>query len=733
VSVAQSLAHGPFSRVNDIRVCVIGAGTMGSGIAAHLANIGFQVSLLDRSAVSAQEAFERARKARPPHFMVSDTPGQVRLGSIEQDLHWLRDAHWVCEAIFEDMQAKQELYGLIEPFLSAEAMISTNTSGLEISLLAEGRSESFRKRFHGTHFFNPPRYLKLLELIPTPETDPGVIEQMVAFLEGPVARRVVVAKDTPGFIANRYGMWSMIHTVHVAEKLQLTCEEVDAITGPFLGRPRTGSFRLNDLVGIDIMKNIADNLFARCAHDPRRGDLKLPPSMEVLLERGWLGDKSGQGYYRREGKELMAIDLQTFAYRQRREPELPTLTELAKLPLGERIRTALERKDPVGDFLREQLIPSLKYANSIKEEISHSVEDFDRVMKWGFGWDVGPFELIDAIGAQNLGMLETRYYENGTVRNWSGEWVERRDEPQFSTITEHPLIDRRETFNVRDLGDGIHAVALTTKMGVLSPAAVRELTAFFEAFDGRAVLTSESRSFSAGFDLTFVLAQAEADDWQTLDDALYDLQMLSQLLGQKRVVAAIFGHCLGAGLEVALGCPQIIAAAETQIGLPEARVGLIPAGSGCARTHLRHQSSAKELAEAIIRLTQGTIAANADEARKIGYLREGDVTQYGADRLIFDAKRLAATVEPTSLQTWVNPEGPVNGMVDRAQEELIAKGELSEFDEIIGDKLKMVCGKSQSFEQALGLERQEFEELCRQPLTHARIKHMLETGKPLRN
>ncbi|MBV6459586.1 MAG: putative 3-hydroxyacyl-CoA dehydrogenase [Fimbriimonadaceae bacterium] len=706
---------------------------MGSGIAAHLANIGFQVSLLDRSAGAAQEAFDRAKKAKPPHFMVPETAGQVRLGSIEHDLHWIKNAHWVCEAIFEDMRAKKELYALIEDQLAPDAMISTNTSGLEISLLAEGRTDSFRRRFHGTHFFNPPRYLKLLELIPTPETDPAVIQQMVEFLEGPVARRVVVAKDTPGFIANRYGMWSMIHTVHVAEKLQLTCEEVDAITGSFLGRPRTGSFRLNDLVGIDIMKNIADNLYERCSHDPRRGDLKMPQSMEVLLERGWLGDKTGQGYYRREGKELMAIDLQTFAYRQRREPELPTLTELAKVPLGERIRTALERKDPVGEFLREQLVPSLKYANAIKEEISHSVEDFDRVMKWGFGWEAGPFEMIDAIGAQNLGMLETAFYEGGTQRSWNGDYVERAKEPQFANIAEHYLLDQHETFNLRDLGDGVTAVALTTKMGVLSPRAIQELTSFFDTFDGRAVLTSEARSFSAGFDLTFVLTQAEADDWQTLDNALYDLQMLSQLLSEKRVVAAVFGHCLGAGLEVALGCPQIIAAAETQIGLPEARVGLIPSGSGCARMHLRHQGSAKELAEAIIRLTLGTVAGNADEARKLGYLRVGDVTQYHPDRMLFDAKLLAETVEPLPQVAWINPEGPLVGMVDRAQEELKARGELSEFDEIIGDKLKMVCGKAQSYEQALGLERQEFEELCRQPLTHARIKHMLETGKPLKN
>lgn len=733
MGATQTLSHGPQTRVEDIRVCVIGAGTMGSGIAAHLANIGFQVSLLDRTQASVQEAFERCRKHRPPHFMIPERASSIRLGSIDHDLHWVGQADWVCEAVFEDMEVKRDLYRQIEPLLSDSAMISTNTSGLEISLLADGLSDSFQKRFLGTHFFNPPRYLKLLELIPTPKTDPGVIHQMVRFLEESVARRVVVAKDTPGFIANRFGMWSMIHTIHVAEKLQLTCEEVDAITGPFLGRPRSASFRLNDLVGIDIMKNIADNLYARCLHDPRRDDLALPQSMQHLLARGWLGDKTGHGYYRREGKELMALDLQTYAYLQRREPDLPTLQELATLPLGERIREALRRKDKVGYFLNEQLVPALRYANEIKEEISHSVEDFDRVMKWGFGWEAGPFEMIDAIGAQNLGLLEQRFYDGLTMRDWSGQMTPRKHEPAYRSIADFPVVDRTETFTIRSLDHEVTGVALTTKMGVLSPAAIRDLSSFFKNFDGRAVLTSEARSFSAGFDLNFVLQQIEADDWQTLDEALYDLQMLTVLLSEKKVVAAVFGHCLGAGLEVALGCPLILAAAETQIGLPEAKVGLIPAGSGCARMHLRHQDSAKELSETVIRLTLGTVAGNADEARKLGYLRGTDVTAYHPDRLLHDAVLLATSVEPTLPPAWLIPEGPVIGMIDRAQQELIAKGDMTEFDEIIGDKLKMVCAKSQSFEQALGFERQEFEELCRQPLTHARIRHMLETGKPLRN
>jgi 3-hydroxyacyl-CoA dehydrogenase len=287
---------------------------MGSGIAAHMANLGFSVTLLDLTEDSVRGAFDRAKRARPPHFYVPETAESVRLGSIGRNLEWAGEADWVCEAIVEKLDAKRQLFQMLEPLLREDAFVSTNTSGLEISILSEGRSDSFRRRFLGTHFFNPPRYLKLLELIPTPETDASVVRAMTGFLEEGAARRVVVAKDTPGFIANRFGMWSMFHATHVAERLGLTIEQVDLITGPFLGRPRSGSFRLNDLVGIDIMEDIARNLVSRCPDDPHTKELEPPRSLAFLLEKGWIGEKAGQGYYRREGRELMSLDLVTLAY-----------------------------------------------------------------------------------------------------------------------------------------------------------------------------------------------------------------------------------------------------------------------------------------------------------------------------------------------------------------------------------------------------------------------------------
>lgn len=717
------------------RVCVIGAGTMGSGIAAHLANLGFEVTLLDLTRESVTEAFARAKQARPPHFYLHERANAIRLGGIAENLEWVGEADWVCEAIVEKPEAKKALYHAIEPLLRPEAMISTNTSGLQIELLAEGRSDSFRHRFLGTHFFNPPRYLKLLELIPTTETDPHAVETMTRFLEDRCARRVVHAKDTPGFIANRYGMWAMFHAIHSAERLHLTIEQVDALTGPFLGRPKSASFRLNDIVGLDIMQDIAQNLIQRCPHDPNRNILQTPASMARLLERGWIGEKAGQGYYRREGKELLSFDLQTHAYRQKLDVKFQSLEGISQLPLGERIGRALELKDEAGEFLRTHLVPVLHYADTIKEEISHNVQDFDRVMKWGFGWELGPFEMIDAIGADKVGLEGKKYYDHGKrLEYFGGGFVKIKPEPQYSTLKDHHVLKRMENFQIRDLGDDVVAICLTTKMGAITPALVSELTRFLEAGKySRMVLAGESRSFSVGYDLNFFLNAIAAVDVQGIDKALIALQQLGELIERSRVVAAVHGHCLGAGLELALSCSHIAASAEAQIGLPESRVGLIPGGRGTALMRIYNQSSAKRVADVAMTLTEGVTAGNADFARSLGLLRAADVTVYHPDRLLTEAKSLALAAEPTSRPMWKIPEGPMAGMLEKQMQDAIAAGRLTEYDEVIGNKIKQVFAKSSGYEDALERERMEFLELCFKALTQARIKHMLENGKPLRN
>lgn len=708
---------------------------MGSGIAAHLANLGFEVTVLEQTKQMADEKLEIAAKLRPPHFYLSGTVNTIKTGSITEDLDAIRTADWVCEAIIEKIDAKRALFEHIDPLIRDDAQVSTNTSGLEINLLIEGRSESFRKKFVGTHFFNPPRYLKLLELIPTQETDPNVIDAYVKFFHDHAARRCVVVKDTPGFIANRYGMWSMFHAIHVAEKLGLSIEEVDEITGPFIGRPKSASFRLNDIVGLDIMQDIATNLIERCPHDPETKQLATPTSMAYLLEKGWIGSKAGQGYYKKEGKQFVSFDLKTHGYRERLETDLPALAELGRLPFGERLRAALLDKSEVGEFLRLYLVPALHYAVSIREEISHDIRDFDRVMQWGFGWEHGPFATIDAIGAENLGINSRPFYDNGQIQSHAATYFHPLPEPEFATIQDFPVIDIGDGFNVRDLEDGVHAIATTTKMGVIGPALIKSLTEYLESRQSsRIVLTSEARVFSAGFDLKYFQQRVEANDFDSIDEAIADFQKLNSLIGSTPSVAAIWGYCIGGGFELAAGCSLIAASPETQIGLPETLVGLIPGGAGNAVMRLRGQGGgAKRLVDVVQTIATGTLSANADDARRIGFLRDEDVTIYHPDRLLMEAKALALKATPLIRPEWQEVTGPVKGMIDRMLQELVKLGVLSNHDTVIADKVKHIFADSTSWEDANNRERKAFVELCREGLSQARIKHMTETNKPLRN
>jgi len=715
-------------------VCIIGAGTMGSGIAAHLANLGFNVSLLDLTRESVQAGFERAKTARPPHFYIPERAAEVKLGAIRENMSWIEEADWVCEAIVERVTAKKDLFAQIASLIRPNAMISTNTSGLQISLLAEGMPPDLRSRFVGTHFFNPPRYLKLLELIPTDHTDPGVIEAMTAFFGGRVARRVVVAKDTPGFIANRFGMWSMFQAAHVAEQLHLTVEQVDTITGPFIGRPRSGSFRLNDIVGLDIMADIAANLQERCPNDPHILMFESPRSMQHLMGRGWIGDKAGMGYYRREGRELLALDLQTLAYRNKVDVDIPSIQELSKLPLGERLKAALDLRDEAGEFLRGHLIPILRYADYLKEEISHSVLDFDRVMMWGFGWEMGPFAMIDAIGHERLEIHEDKsFYSGATMLGFKNKYIHLPTEPEYATLDSFPVIREEETYRVREMGDGVTALSIKTKMGTISPLLNDEITQLLSGKYDLFVLTSEGRSFSAGFDLSWFDKAIEAGNFEGVEAELKRLQRLSEMFERKRCVAAVFGHCLGAGLEIALGCGTIAAHPETNIGFPEAKVGLIPGGRGSVLMRLYNQFSAKRLSEVAVNLMEGAVSTCADAARGLGYLRPTDVTVYHPDKLFTEAKKLVLTAKPWARPAFQRPEGPITGMIDRAQDEAVKRQGLSDYDRSIGETVKAVFSKTASYDEALDMERREFVDLSRRALTHARIRHMLENGKPLRN
>ena len=728
MSVSERLEFGN-------KVCVIGAGTMGSGIAAHLANVGFQVTLLDATDDSIRACFDRAKAARPPHFYIKQTADTIRLGSIESNLDWVSEADWICEAIVEKLELKRALFEKLEPLIAPDALISTNTSGLELGLLLEGRSESFKQRFVGTHFFNPPRYLKLVELIDTPSTDPVLLPVITQFLEKRVAKRVVRAKDTPGFIANRFGMWSMYQAIHVTEKLQLSIELVDEITGPFLGRPKSASFRLNDIVGLDIMSDIAGNQLLRCPDDSFIGTLMEPRSVTHLRSLGHIGNKAGKGYYERVGKEFMVLDLQTDAYRPQFLGEYPTISENAKLPLGERLRNALSAKDEVGEFLRLYLLPTLRYADYLKNEISYSISDFDNVMKWGFGWQMGPFEMIDAIGSDLvLGTKKQFYVETEQLSVDEKQFDLTPVQPEYRSLADYRILDEQGTLRFRDLGDSVVSIELTTKMGVVTPQAVEDLHGFLDkGRSGPFVLANASRAFSVGFDLQFFLDAIDTSDWIAIENSLFRLQSLGTKLSNSSVVAAVHGYALGGGFELAMNCSQVVAAVDANIGLPESKVGLLPGGRGVTIMRMRTQQSPQMAKEAVVNLTEGFIALNAVEAKVSGFLTDNDEICFHPDLLITQAKNAALRVQMRP-EIEFRPMAPhVNGLIEEATTAKLRDGSITAYDEFLSSQLRFIFTKSTSIEDAERLERERFVQLCQRPETRIRIAHMLEYGKPIKN
>ncbi|HLO99958.1 MAG TPA: 3-hydroxyacyl-CoA dehydrogenase family protein, partial [Fimbriimonas sp.] len=576
-----------------------------------------------------------------------------------------------------------------------------------------------------------------LELIDTDTTSPGLIPILTEFFEKRVGKRVVRALDTPGFIANRYGMWSMYHAVHIAEKLQLRIEDVDTITGAFLGRPRSGSFRLNDIVGIDVMESIAQNQLARCENDPFIGTLTAPRSIKHLIEQKHLGNKSGKGYYERVGKEFFALDFQTLAYRPIVDDVLKTVAAYEKLPIGERIREALNTKDEVGEFLRLYLVPALRYADYLKSEVCYSIHDFDNVMKWGFGWTHGPFELIDAIGPELILEKTHNFYEKGTQLGVHGHgYVAVPNAPEFRALTDYPVCHKHGELVFRDLGDEVQSIEYSTKMGSVSPTVVRDFLSFLDSNPScKYVLASSAKAFSVGFDLRFFQDCIEREDWMSIIKAISELQQLGERLEKFPIVSAVHGYCLGGGFEIAMSCPRLVALSDAQIGLPEAKVGLIPGGRGAINVRLRNQLWIPALRNAIIDIAEGTIWSNAPEALAHGLLRQTDEICFHPDRLIQTAKEMVLELDVDAYKPfrWEPVGQQIVGMVDQDIQSRVTDGRFTAYDEHIAQHLKALACKSKSYDDALSTEQERFLELCKRPETKARIDHMLETSKPLRN
>jgi 3-hydroxyacyl-CoA dehydrogenase len=782
---------------------------MGGAIAAHLANAGVPVLLLDivpreitederrrgltpndppvRNRIAAAGK-ERTLRANPAAFFTPARASLVTVGNFEDHIKEIAEADWVIEAIVEDLAIKQQLLERLEKHWREGIVVSTNTSGLPVAQISGGRGSAFRRHFLGTHFFNPPRYLKLLEIIPLPETDRGIVETATYWGERQLGKGVVYAHDRPNFIANRIGSYGFRKAVHLMLDLGLTIEDVDELTGPLIGRPRSATFRTTDLVGLDTAIAVSENSFRNLADDPERDVFIVPDLFREMARRGWLGEKSGSGFYKRVDGEIYALDYTTMEYRLRQKPKLSSI-EAARLieDPAKRMRQILSAPDKAGQFLWQLTSSILSYAAKRVPEIAPDVVNVDRAMKWGFAWDAGPFETWDLLGVAELATRlegegrevpelvrsvlthgEGRFYRK---RNGANEFFDVATR-EYAAVPERPnvmllpkLKEQGRTVaanpgaTLLDLGDGIACLEFHSKMNTLGEDTLRMIHRSLEevrrGFDGL-VIGNQGPEFSAGANLMLMLLEAQEGNWDDIAMVLRQFQRLNLTIRyfEKPIVAAPFGRALAGGCEICLPCARVQAAAETYMGLVETGMGLIPAGGGTTEMVRRAVSRVPAVVEAdlfpMVRFAFETIALakvsmSAEEAFGLGYLREGDGISMNGDHLLGDAKEVCrslvrAGLRPPLRQTFKTAGERGLAAIEAYLYLMKSAGQISEHDAHVGGRLAYVAcggrvpyGTDVSEEYMHDLEREAFISLLGHPRTQERIRHFLQTGRPLRN
>jgi 3-hydroxyacyl-CoA dehydrogenase len=743
-------------------VTVLGAGTMGSQIAAHVANAGVPALLLDLTSDVARAGLERARGLKPDPFFTSDTASLVSTGGFDTHFDRLADADWIIEAVIEQLDVKRALLERVDAVRRAGSIVSSNTSGIPIAALADGRSADFRRHWIGTHFFNPPRYLHLLELIPTPDTDPDVTSRVSCFADHRLGKGVVVAKDRPNFIGNHIGVYGVLLVLRALESGRYTIEEIDAMTGPAIGRPKSATFRTMDIAGIDILAHVARNL-----------DFELPPLVSTMIDRGWVGEKAGQGFYKRErggaGTDILTLDPATMTYRPKQAARLPALEAARAIDdTGQRIKTLYFGKDKVGDFLRETLGPALTYTARVAPDIAYSRDDVDRVMRWGFGWELGPFATIDAIGAQEL--FDSRVHPANPANPPNPENPANPANPANPSLLTNLQIlksakDRQRVLrrnagaSLVDLDAGVLAVEFHSKMNAIGGdtiqmlhAGVKEAAANFRAL----VIGNDAPDFSVGANLLLLLLEAQEGNWDEIDLMIRAFQGATQAIrfADVPVVVATAGRTLGGGCEIALHGDCVQAAAESYIGLVEVGVGLIPGGGGTKEMLARAVDHLPSSQADLLPFTQrafetiafAKVSTSAADAMCLDYLDATDRVTMNRERLMADAKaRALARVQEGYQKPAPRSAIPVGGDTLLAALKLgihlaWRAGRISDHDAVVGRALANVLSggalPTQSVvgeQYLLDLEREAFLRLCGERKTLERIQHTLKTGKPLRN
>jgi 3-hydroxyacyl-CoA dehydrogenase len=723
------------------QAAVLGAGVMGAQIAAHLANAGVQVWLLDVTAEAAAAGLKRAFTLKPDPFFTPEARTLIRTGSLD-DLAPLSTVDWIIEAIIEDLAIKRALLERIDAVRAPHTIVTSNTSGIPLSAIAEGRSDGLRAHWLGTHFFNPPRYLRLVEIIPTADTDPAITASLSAWIDHRLGKGVVTANDTPAFIANHLGVFGVMRLMDVAATGRYTIEEIDAITGPATGRPKSATFRTVDIAGLDILTKVGADLSKRLPREEDRAQFVAPAFVHGMLERGLVGDKAGQGFYKKvrteTGSDIQTLDLTTFTYRPKTKVSLPEL-EAAKsiADIGERVKTLFHGQHRTGELLRETLGPTLRYAAHIAKDVAHSIDDVDRAMRWGFGWDIGPFELMDAIG------LDDRpRYRTGALPPAAPDLLILQTARGAKKI-----VQSNDGASLVDLGDGVLCVEFHSKMNAIGGdtiamlhAGVREAETNFQAL----VVGNDGLHFSAGANLMLLLLEAQEENWDDVEMMVRAFQgaTMALKLAAVPVVVAPAGLALGGGCEVSLHGAHVQAAAETYMGLVEVGVGLIPAGGGTKEMLIR----TPDVQSAFETMAFGKVSTSGPEAKRLGYLRASDGITMNRERLIADAKTAALSLARTGYTPKsLHPAIPVGGPSTYATLSLGVHlahraGRASDHDVIIGRKLAWILAGGNvphattlTETQLLDLEREAFLSLCGEPKTQERIAYTLKTGKTLRN
>ena len=793
---------------------------MGARIAAHFANAGLPCYLLDivPRELTAEETrkgltlesravrnrfalagIEAAKKSRPAAFFVPDFARLITPGNFEDNLAWCAEADWIIEAVTEDLEIKRSLLARVEQHRRPGTIVSSNTSGLPIHLVAEGRSDDFQAHWAGTHFFNPPRYMKLVELIAGPKTKPEVLAALDEFCDLRLGKGVVVAKDTPNFIANRIGTFSMLNAVRLMGELDMTVEEVDACTGPAIGQPKSATFRTADLVGLDVLAHVVRNIYDSVPNDESREIYKLPPLIEEMMKRGWLGEKTGSGFYKRVKKgggesEILTLDTKTMEYRPRQKAKFASI-EAGKMieDTRERLRSfvgpILEGKvvDKAARFIWGALSQTCLYAARRVPEIADRIVEVDRAMRWGFNWELGPFEIWDTIGVEPMSLMlkmvgkamppsvtslvasgKKTFYESahGHTSYFDLATTEYKpvEEPSGIIILkslreQSNVVEGNSGASLIDLGDGVVCCEFHAKMNSIGGDIVAMLHAGLKRlhtdFDAM-VIANQAVNFSVGANLMLLLVSAQEEEWDDIHMAVRQFQNVNMAIkyAPRPVVAAPQGMALGGGCEISLHAARIHANSELYMGLVETGVGLIPGGGGTKEMLIRaneHATGGEDLdlfhalKPVFENIAMAKVGTSAEECRALGYLRASDLVAMNRDRLVADAKETALAM----VRAGYHPPAPAQIRV--LGEEFIAAAKLaihqmlrgeyiSEYDALVARKLANILGGGPlsapqivSEQYVLDLEREAFVSLCGQRNTQARIAHTLKTGKPLRN